>query len=86
MHIGLGRSVVFIRGLAQLKVKESVEIRGFYAKYWPRYLEEKIGLKPVEDISNRNWERALRDYQDNTEPLNPWVDTEDGSLTYPLIW
>ena len=86
VHIGLGRSVVFIRGLAQLKVKESVEICGFYAKYWPRYLEEKIGLKPVKDIPSRYWELALRDYQDNTELLNPWVDTEDGSLTYPLIW
>lgn len=85
VHVGLGRSVVFIHGLAQLKVKESVEISSFYAKYWPRYLEEKIGLKPVKNISKGYWERALRDYQDYTERLNPWVDTEDGSLTYPLI-
>ena len=84
-HVGQGRSVVFIRGLAQLKVKESVEIGGFYAKYWPKYLEEKIGLKPVENTSKGYWERALRDYQEYTERLNPWVDTEDGSLTYPLI-
>lgn len=84
-HVGLGRSVVFIRGLAQLKVKESVEIGGFYAKYWPRYLEEKIGLKPVENTSKGYWEQALRDYQDYTERLNPWVDTEDGSLTYSLV-
>jgi hypothetical protein len=40
--------VVFIRGLAQLKVKKSVEIGGLYAKHWPRYLEEKMGLKPVD--------------------------------------
>ncbi|MCJ1471156.1 hypothetical protein MMC07_009804 [Pseudocyphellaria aurata] len=77
MHLGLGRSVVFIRGLAQLKVKESVEMGGFYAKHWLKYLEEKVGLKPVEDISTGYWERALRDYQHYTERLNPWVDTED---------
>ncbi|MCJ1470031.1 hypothetical protein MMC07_008676 [Pseudocyphellaria aurata] len=77
MHPGLGRSVVFIRGLAQLKEKESVEMGGFYAKHWPKYLEEKVGLKPVEDISTGYRERALRDYQHYTERLNPWVETED---------
>ncbi|KAL8783572.1 MAG: hypothetical protein Q9195_009344, partial [Heterodermia aff. obscurata] len=81
MHVGLGKSVVFILGLAQLKVTESLELHGFYAKSWPTYLEEKIGLKPVEHISSQNWERALRDYQDSTERLNPWVDTQDGDLT-----
>lgn len=84
-HDGLGRSVVFVRGLAQLKVKESVQIDGFYAKHWPKYLMEKIGLKPVENTEKGYWERALRDYQDYTERLDPWVDTEDGSLTYPLV-
>lgn len=58
-HVGLGRSIVFICGLAQLKVTESLEIHGFYAKYWPRYLEEKIGLKPIENISKGYWEQAL---------------------------
>ena len=47
IHIGLGKSVVFVRGLALLKIKRSVEIGGFYAKHWPRYLEENMGLKPV---------------------------------------
>ena len=86
IHAGLGRSVVFIRGLAQLKVKKSVEIGGFYAKHWPSYLEEKVGLKPVENNpSEGSRERALRDYQSNTGGLDPWVNTEDGDLTYPLL-
>ena len=73
--------MVFIRGLAQLKVKKSVEIGGFYAKHWPRYLEEKMGLKPVDKqrVPGSSWEWSLRDYQEGTERLNPWVDTKDGS-------
>ncbi|KAF2635758.1 hypothetical protein P280DRAFT_473661 [Massarina eburnea CBS 473.64] len=78
-HPGLGRSVVFVRGLALLKVKTSLDIGGFYAKLWPRYLEENMGLVPVNknDIPGSDWERLLRDYQRGTEHLNPWVDTED---------
>jgi hypothetical protein len=82
LHFGLGKSVVFVRGLAQLKVKKSVEISGFYAKHWPRYLEEKMGLMPVnkQNIPGNYWEWALRDYQDGTGGLNPWIDTKDGSV------
>jgi hypothetical protein len=78
---GLGQSVVFIRGLAQLKIKKSVEIGGLYAKHWPKYLEEKIGLKPVDKqkVPGSSWEWSLRDYQKGTERLNPWIDTKDGS-------
>ena len=85
LNVRLGKSLVFVRKLAQLKVKESVEIGGFYAKYWPRYLEEKICLKPIEKVSKGYLERLLRDYQGFTERLNPWVDTEDGTSTDPLI-
>jgi len=82
LHFGLGQSVVFIRGLAQLKVKKSVEIGGFYAKHWPRYLEEKMGLKPVnkQQAPGSFWEWSLRDYQEGTERLNPWIDTKDEML------
>ena len=60
----MGKSVVFVRGLALLKVKRSVDIGGFYAKRWPRYLEEKIGLKPVnkDDVPGSLWEGLLRNY------------------------
>jgi hypothetical protein len=84
LHFGLGRSVVFIRGLAQLKVKKSVEIGGFYARHSPRYLEEKMGLKPVDkqNIPGSSWVWSLRDYQNGTERFNPWINTKDESFTY----
>jgi len=84
IHIGLGKSVVFIRGLAQLKVNGSVKIGGFYAKHWPRYLEEKMGLKPVDkNIAKSSWEESLRKYQRETERRNPWIDTTDGVYDIP---
>ena len=86
LHPGLGRNVTFVRGLAQLKVTEPLKICGFYAKHWPRYLEEKMGLKVVEDNPKKeSWEWALRDYQEYTERLNPWVDTRNEILTYAWI-
>jgi len=85
IHIGLGKSVVFVRGLALLKVKRSVDIGGFYAKHWPRYLEENMGLKPVNKdcVPGSSWERSLRNYQRGTERLNPWIDTKDGIWDIP---
>jgi len=75
MHTGLGRSVAFVRKLTLLKVIRSVKIGGFYAKHWPKYLEEKLGLKVVIGQDNPVWDRLRRDYQRGTELLNPWVDT-----------
>lgn len=68
--------MVFLRGLVQLKVKEGVEIGGYYAKHWPRYIE-KMGLKPVnkQNVPESTWECMLGDYQDGTERFNPWADT-----------
>ncbi|CAF9936151.1 MAG: hypothetical protein HETSPECPRED_010033 [Heterodermia speciosa] len=86
-HVGLGRSVIFVRGLAQLKVKESLKISGLYAKGWPQYLEEKMGLKPIEDTLSDYDKQRLLDYQNYKRRLNPWVDTEDDSLLYgELDW
>ena len=85
IHIGLGKSVVFVRGLALLKIKRSVNIGGFYAKHWPRYLEENMGLKPVNEnnVPGNPWERLLKNYQRGTERLNPWIDTKDGIWDVP---
>lgn len=79
LHFGLGQSVVFVRGLALLKVKRSVEISGLYAVHWPTYLEEKIGLMPVnkQNLPGTPRNRSLRDYQKGTERLNPWTNGED---------
>jgi len=84
LHFGLGRSVVFLHGLVQLKVKKGVEIGGFYAKHWPKYLEEKMGLKPVnkQNLPGSFWEWSLRDYQRGTERFDPWTITKDGSFTF----
>jgi hypothetical protein len=87
-HIGLGRSVVFVRGLALLKVKRSVDVGGFYAKHWPSYLEENMGLRPVnkDNVPGSAWEGLLRNYQRGTERLNPWMDTKDGIWDIPSIY
>jgi hypothetical protein len=85
IHIGLGKSVVFIRGLAQLKVERSLEIGGSYAMHWPRYLEEKMALKPVDKniFPGSPWVDMLKKYQRETESRNPWVNTEDGMGDVP---
>lgn len=91
LHFGLGKSVVFVRGLALLKVKESIKIAGFYAQPWPGYLEGIIGIKPVneQDVPGSDWARMLRGYQEGSWKLNPWVDTVDkgvilGSFAQPF--
>ncbi|KAI9692819.1 MAG: hypothetical protein M1822_004813 [Bathelium mastoideum] len=78
-HSGLGKSVVFVRGLALLKVKKSVNITGWYAKLWPGYLKEKLGLEPVDkqNVPGSYRRRELKDYQRGTQRLNPWTDTKD---------
>ena len=40
-----------------------------------------MGLKPVDKqrVPGSSWEWSLRDYQEGTERLNPWIDTKDGS-------
>lgn len=86
IHYGMGHSVVFIRGVARLKVHKSLEIEGFYAVHWPAYLEERIGLKPVvKEYAYGSYDaRALRDYRDETIRLNPWTQTKDTRPPFDL--
>ncbi|RMJ22993.1 hypothetical protein PHISP_06133 [Aspergillus sp. HF37] len=79
VNFGMGQNVEFVRGLATLKVRKSVQLRGFYGLHWPAYLEEQIGLKPhVEEHAPRSYyARALADYQSDTRGLNPWTQTQD---------
>lgn len=74
-----------MRGLALLDVNKSVDIGGFYARCWPRYLEDKMGLKVVnkDNAAGSEWERMLRKYQRGTERLDPWGDAEDGWWDVP---
>ena len=69
--LGLGKSLEFVREVAKLKVRNPVVIRGFYGRNWPGYLEQNMGLRPVEDFSSNGKKRSLRIYQKGTEHLNP---------------
>jgi len=65
LHRGLGKDVSFVQALVQLKVTKTISIGGFYAQRWPEYLEEKMGLKPLndQDIPGSTWSRMLKSYQ-----------------------
>lgn len=64
-----GKDLDFIRALAKVKVKESVEIGGFYAKHWPRYLEEKMGAD-TERFEVR-LRKSFEVYEEETKDLYP---------------
>ena len=55
--------------LVQLQMTKTISIRGFYAQRWPEYLEEKMGLKPVDDqnIPGSTWSRMLKVIKKGTE-------------------
>lgn len=40
---GLGDSLDFLRALGKIQGLEKLVIRGFYARNWPEYLNEKMG-------------------------------------------
>jgi hypothetical protein len=44
-HFGGGFDVDVVRALARIKSLHKLEIGGYFAKEWPAYLEEKIGMK-----------------------------------------
>ena len=49
---GLGDNLHFVRALGKIRGLEKLVIEGFYAKHWPAYLEETIGVQ-VQAISGR---------------------------------
>ena len=42
---GLGDSLQFVRALGQIQGLEKLVIKGYYAKLWPAYLKEKMGVE-----------------------------------------
>jgi len=70
MHPGAGKDLNFVRALGRMKVSRSMEIRGLFAKHWPQYLEEKLGM-PVWDPQDHEQDEWLRKYQRGTEKLIP---------------
>ncbi|KAH8802512.1 hypothetical protein F5884DRAFT_802227 [Xylogone sp. PMI_703] len=67
-HSGAGRDVGFVKALGRLKVSRKMELVGMFAKGWPEYLEEKIGM-PVWSMENESEYdlRRLMNYQRSTE-------------------
>jgi hypothetical protein len=74
---GLGRSVPFVQKVAQLEVQKSVEICGFYAPAWPAFLEERMGLRPLDRQDSEGWRGEKRKYQRFCEGLDPWAGADD---------
>ena len=62
IHHGGGADVDVVRALGRIKGLQRMEIRGFYAKEWPKYLEEKMGIKVLED-SDSQMRRYLKNFQ-----------------------
>ncbi|KFY38801.1 hypothetical protein V494_04195 [Pseudogymnoascus sp. VKM F-4513 (FW-928)] len=71
-HYGAGKDLNFVRALGRMKVSRKMEIDGYFATEWPRYLERKLGM-PVWDTQghSQSYLRWLRDYQRGTESLIP---------------
>jgi hypothetical protein len=42
---GLGDSLHFVRALGKIQGLEKLVIEGYYAKHWPAYLEERMGVR-----------------------------------------
>ena len=61
----------FVRQLAKLKVKGSLEIDGYYGEHWPGYSSHEMGVIVREaEREEGDWEE-LRKYQQGTEDLIP---------------
>ncbi|MDI1486143.1 MAG: hypothetical protein OHK93_004333 [Ramalina farinacea] len=71
-HMGAGKDVRFVRELARIQGLERMEIAGFYAMGWPRYLAEKMGvaIQQEGDCTAYSLQR-LRRFQRGTEGLLP---------------
>ena len=70
-HFGAGKDVRFVRELAKIRGLQSMEIDGFYAMRWPRYLSEKMGLSVHEGGGDSYYMQRRRKYQRGTENLVP---------------
>ncbi|KFZ18773.1 hypothetical protein V501_01004 [Pseudogymnoascus sp. VKM F-4519 (FW-2642)] len=71
-HYGAGKDLNFVRALGRMKVSRRMEIDGYFAMEWPRYLKGKLGI-PVWDTQghSQSYLRWLGEYQRGTEGLIP---------------
>jgi len=56
---GLGDNLDFVRSFGKIQGLETLVLEGFYAKNWPTYLEERMGVR-VQTIHQRPDEHEMR--------------------------
>lgn len=66
---GLGDNLEFVRALGKIQRLEKLVIEGYYAKNWPAYLEERMGVRVRATCGHCREERELRDGNLNNEGL-----------------
>lgn len=70
-HYGAGKDLRFVRELAKIHGLKSMDVAGYYAIHWPRYLTEKMGILVQEKDRSQPYLQYLRKYQQGTEKLVP---------------
>ena len=71
-HFGGGFDVDVVRALARIKGLHRMQIDGFFAKEWPAYLEEKVGMKVWERQGQKEWYlKELLKFQRYVKDLSP---------------
>jgi len=73
---GLGDNILFVHALGKIQGLEELVLGGFYAKNWPAYLEERMGVRVVmpelrNDAKFDKMKLHIAEYQQGTENLIP---------------
>jgi hypothetical protein len=66
---GLGDNLDFVRALRETRGLEKLVISGYYAKNWPAYLEERVGVRVRAICGHCRVERELKEEDLNDEEL-----------------
>ena len=66
---GLGDKLDFVRALGKIRGLEKLVISGYYAKNWPAYLEERMGVRVRAICGRCREERELKEGDLNDEEL-----------------
>jgi hypothetical protein len=76
---GFGNNVYFVRALGKIQGLEELVVEGYYAKEWPAYLEERIGVR-VQVIYGKYCEltdnEKLNDFNRKDNERQPQIVTE----------
>ena len=71
-HFGGGFDVNVVRALARINGLHKLEIDGYFAKEWPAYLEEKVGMKVWEGQGQEErYLKWLKKFQRDIKDLSP---------------